>query len=365
MAGGRLLAVSHTGLVAGGERVLLRILEAAADRGWSIVAAVPDGPVVPLLAELGVERCVIPDLMLPAGPRPVAAARLAARTAVAARQIRDQGLAADVIVASGLRALPVLRLARPGAPVVWLAQSVVNTARWRGVLRTSSEIVAVAIAVSNAAADSIGTRRFPVEVVWNGTPWPVDAALAEPPQPPVAGCAAVLTPWKGQDVLLEAAARLVHRDLVVELLGDGFFKDQAYVARLRRRAAQPDLAGRVRFEGHVEDCLPFMRRWSVAVVPSVEPEAGPLAALEAMSVGVPLVATDHGGPREIVGDAGLLVPPSDPAAMAEALETLLGDPGARRRCGTAGRRRIEMGYSADRQTAIMLDIVESTAGARV
>jgi len=365
MSKGTLLAVSHTGLVAGAEHVLLRLLAAAADRGWRVAAAIPEGPLDQRLSKLGVDPVRIPHLMLPAGAPPVALARLSARTALAARELRHHALGADVIVAAGVRALPALRLARPRAPVVWLAQSVVGSARWQRVLRACEGVVTVAVAVSGAVAESLGPTRFPVELVWNGTPWPVAPARREPPDPPVIGCAAVLTPWKGQDVLLEAAARLEHRGVVVELLGEGFPKDGAYVARLHRRAARPDLDGRVRFVGRVEDCLPYMRQWSLAVVASVEPEAGPLAALEAMSVGVPVVASDHGGPAEILRGAGLLVPPGDPDALATAIETVLDDPDARRRFGTAGRRVIAENHALDRQIARMVGVVERAAGVPV
>lgn len=359
--GPRLIAVNHTGLVSGAERVLLRALEAAHARGWSASAIVPEGPLVTELSKIGVPSEPIPDLMLPDGPRAVAASRLAARTVAAARKIRAHAGDADVIVAAGVRSLPAMRLANAPAPVVWLAQGVVDRPRWRRLVAACGAQVDLAIAVSQAVADSIGGGRIPVTVVRNGTPWPVAPAPPHAPQPPIIGCAAILTSWKGQDVLLDAVARLRRRDVVVELLGGSFPKDGAYVAELRRRAAQPDLVGRVQFAGHVDDTLAHMRSWTIAAVPSVDPEAGPLSALEAMSVGVPVVATNHGGPPEIIGDAGILVPPRDPVALADALAVLLEDAERRASCGRAGRRRIASGLTLDRQVDALLDAVEGIA----
>ena len=232
-------------------------------------------------------------------------------------------------------------------------------------LSFSERAVDSAVAVSGAVGTSIGDRGFPVQVVWNGTPWPVAPAPADPPQPPVVGCASLLTPWKGQDVLLEAVARLGRPDVTVELAGGAFPGDEPYREALVRRSNQPDLAGRVRFLGKVDDALDRMRQWTVAVVSSVEPEAGPLVLLEAMSIGVPVVATDHGGPPEVLGDAGLLVPPRDPAAMAEAIRALLDDAALRRRCAQAGPRQVARDLSLDAQMDALLDFVLSRAGVTV
>jgi glycosyltransferase involved in cell wall biosynthesis len=150
----------------------------------------------------------------------------------------------------------------------------------------------------------------------------------------------VLTPLKGQHVLLDAVGRLARTDVVVELMGGTLPSDASYEAELRRRAARPDLLGRVKFLGHVADPLARMRGWTVAVSASVEPESGPLSALEAMSIGVPVVATGHGGVVEVLHDAGLLVAPDDAAALAGALQRLLHDDALRRRCRDAGPRLV-------------------------
>jgi len=165
----------------------------------------------------------------------------------------------------------------------------------------------------------------------------------------------VLTEWKGLHVLLEAMTRVKQSDAVLELMGVAHPKDGAYAAALEQRAAEPDLAGRVRFLGFVADPLARVRDWSVAVSASIDPEAGPLTALEAMSVGVPFVATDHGGVTELLGDAGLLVPPGDVDALADAISRLLDDPELRARCRAAGPPTIVARHLtvADQRAAIL------------
>ena len=358
----RLLAVNHTGLVSGGEEVLLRMVARAGQRGWQTTVAAPTGPIVTRASEVGAGWLPLPDLMLPSGPLPVAAARFTARNVVAARRIR-RAPNVDVVVASGVRVLPVLRLTGARAPVVWLVQSMVDRGRWRMLVGACRPVVDTAVAVSHAVADTIASAGFSVTVVPNGTPWPVEAASADPPVPPLVGCAAMLTPWKGQDVLLDAVARLERKDVLVELMGGSYPKDGGYVESLRRRAARPDLVGRVRFLGHVEDPVARMRTWTVAVSSSVDPEAAPLSVLETMSVGIPVVATDHGGPPEMIGDAGLLVPPRDPSAMAAAIHRLLDDADLRRRCAQAGPTIVASNFQLDRQIDALVDVIVEAVGA--
>ena len=358
----RLLAVNHTGLVSGGEKVVLRLLARANERGWETMIAAPEGDIVERAAEVGSGWLPLPDLMLPGGPVPVAATVFGARNLLAARQIRRTA-SPDVVVASGMRVLPLLRAAAPSAPVVWLAQSMVDRPRWRLLVRGCAAAVHTAVPVSQAVADTIGPARFDVKVVANGTQWPVAPAPADPPTPPVLGCAAILSPWKGQDVLLEAVARLERTDVVVELMGRCYPKDGAFAELLKRRSEQPDLVGRVRFLGHVDDPVGRMRTWTAAIVASVEPEAGPLSAIEAMSIGIPVVASNHGGPREVIGDAGILVRRRDPEAMAAGIRALLEDDELRRGCARAGPRIVASRYRLDRQIDALLDVVAGTVGA--
>jgi glycosyltransferase involved in cell wall biosynthesis len=102
-------------------------------------------------------------------------------------------------------------------------------------------------------------------------------------------------------------------------------------------AAELRLGERVTFTGET-DPAPWMARLDALVLTSLS-EAQPLVALEAMAAGVPVVATDVGGCREAIGEAGLLTRPRDPRATADALLRIGSDELLRARLGAAGRRR--------------------------
>ncbi|MHB8468480.1 MAG: GT4 family glycosyltransferase PelF, partial [Gaiellaceae bacterium] len=114
--------------------------------------------------------------------------------------------------------------------------------------------------------------------------------------------------------------------------------DGAYAARCVELAERLGLAGRLTFTGETDPAawLPLL---DVVALTSLS-EAQPLALLEAMGAGIPVVATDVGGCRELVAGSGLVVAPGSPRATARALESLLRDPALRARLGAAGRRRV-------------------------
>jgi glycosyltransferase involved in cell wall biosynthesis len=322
-----------------------------------VSCASPDGPFGIQLDDLGVHRVRLPELKLPGGPRPIVAALLAWRNVRAASVLRRACTDADVVLANSLLTLPALTLARPRPPVVMLAHDVIRRASWRWLLRWCRRVVTLAVAVSSSAAGPLRDVGLPVKVVRNGTPWPVDPVADDPPSRPVIGCAAVLTPWKGQDVLLEAVALLRRRDIKVELAGGRLPKDDAYAEALEERVRRPDLEGLARLLGPVADPVQRMRTWTAMVVPSVDPEAGPLAPLEAMSVGVPVIGTDLGGTTEVVGAAGLLVPPRDPGALASAIEHVVDDRALWGRCHSAGPRQIAAGLTLDAQLSSLIAVL--------
>lgn len=357
----RLVAVSHTGLYSGAEIVLERVVLRAAAAGWSVSCCVPPGPMADRLRRAGVAAPVFPELKLPRGPRVLAIARAGARALRAARLLRREARNADVILVNGLLALPAVRIARLRSPVAWIVHDCITAPDAKALLRVCAPAVTVALPVSAAVAGPVEAAGITSSVIHNGTPWPVEPAVPDEKNPPIVGCNALLTSWKGQSVLLDAVAMLRRQDVEVELLGGTFPKDGPYQAVLVERAARDDLAGRVRFLGHTSDVLATMRRWTVAVSASVEPEAGPLSVLEAMSLGIPVVATAHGGAPEILGDAGMLVSPGDPVALAGALDTLLTDSALRDQVRQSGPAQVAAHFQLEAKLDEVLAALEGTA----
>lgn len=363
-SGGRasLLAVNHTRLYSGAERVLARMLEAAVDDGWAVMVCAPDGPLTDTLGRAGVDVVTIPELKPGGRGRVRALARLAADEVRAGSIIRRAGAGADVVLVNGLMALPAVARARPSAPVCWLVHDVPVRRSLRAVAHLTAPVVDAAIAPSEQAALFPRSLRIPTTVSANGTPMPASPAPVDRPEPPIVGCNAAITSWKGQDVLLDSVARVPGARL--EIMGTPFPGDESFDRSLRCRASAADLAGRVEFLGHVSEPLERMRSWTICVSPSVEPEAGSLVLLEAMSLGLPLIATDHGCAPEYVGPAGVLVPPRNPEALATAIADLLGDADRRSQLGVAARVRVEAEYTLERSRQRFLEVIRRLAGDR-
>lgn len=169
-------------------------------------------------------------------------------------------------------------------------------------------------------------------------------------------CSGRLTARKNVDLLLEAFARACARTSAPAGAAAGAREDPAAPARpplllllgdgplrgaLEARAARPDLAGKVRFEGFRDDVPRWLAAADLFVLPS-RLEGLPNALLEAMATGLPALATDLGGCREAVvpDESGLLVPPDDARALEDGLVRLLDDAGLRARLGAAAARTI-------------------------
>ena len=182
-----------------------------------------------------------------------------------------------------------------------------------------------------------------------------------------------VAPEKGQHVLAAAAALLAERGLrpVVAMVGPRGRCLRASRARARRRwreleALVPKYAERVAAGGAGADVRLLgalapaeVRRLLAAadvfVSPSLAPEPCGLPVLEALAMDLPVVATRGGATPELIGDAGILVPPGDHAALADALEFLLSSPGARE--ALAVRARAEASRHSWDATAGQLEAV--------
>jgi glycosyltransferase involved in cell wall biosynthesis len=303
--------------------MMLRLIEIALVRGHPVCVICPAGDLARRLPA-DVEHVRIDELDL-GGRSGLARLRAAfallsrwRRTAATIREVVEPNSA---IIVNSLMALPAARLARISGGVVWLMHDTIADSQQRLVIRFGRRSIRRAVAVSPATAESVRPLGIQPVVSPQGVdvrPMRADSAVADSP---VVGIMGVLTPWKGHRVLLQALERLPQARC--EVAGSAFYGDQSYADELQRLAMEPALAGRVEFLGHV-DSVSTMQRWQALVSASTSPEAGPLVALEAMSVGVPVIGTDHGGCAWLLRDgAGILVPPDDSEALARAIETVL------------------------------------------
>jgi glycosyltransferase involved in cell wall biosynthesis len=167
--------------------------------------------------------------------------------------------------------------------------------------------------------------------------------------------AAMLRPEKAHDVAIEALARLADQRPHLRLLvvGGGPTDDPAGTRpQLERQAERLGVAARVRFAGRRGDVSDVVAACDVALLPSAG-ENLPLAVLEYMEAGTPVVATTVGGVPELIDDGvhGLLVPPGDPVAMAEAIDRTLRDRDAAAARARAARERRRTEFSWDRIAA--------------
>jgi glycosyltransferase involved in cell wall biosynthesis len=181
---------------------------------------------------------------------------------------------------------------------------------------------AEAVAADTERRERVGGGK--VEVVYNGLPEQAFAAVSSADvetADPVVLCVANLRGCKGHRYLLEAMGRLQRdgRPCTLLLAGEG----------QERQSLECQAAGLridVRFLGQCHDVRPLLARADVVAHPSLR-EGMSNAVMEAMAAGRAVVATDVGGTPELLAGRGLIVPPADPAALAEAIGHVLSDHG--------------------------------------
>lgn len=200
------------------------------------------------------------------------------------------------------------------------------------------------VTVSRSAREDV-IRDFEVspdrvDVVHNGVDQDLFVPLSHIPRVPgrLVTVASSAQASKGIDRLLEAVAKLrtERPDITLSVIGKGGVGEQ-----FQRSLDRFDLSGSVTSHGRVETLrmVELLAEAEVAVVPSLY-EGFSLPAVEAMSCGLPVVATTGGALGEVIGDAGVTVPPGDAGALALEIGRLLDDLDARRRLGDMGRRRV-------------------------
>jgi glycosyltransferase involved in cell wall biosynthesis len=282
-----------------------------------------------------------------------------ARLALILRQRRPQ-LLLNWSAKTHLYGAPAAVLAGMSRRVVWWQHDI--PAR-RGIDVLATLLPARAIGTTSRSAAQAQALLFPrrptftvhagIAPASRAAPSPATpGAFERPTGAVVVGIVGRLQPWKGQDRLLRAHALLRARGLHVHSLivgGDAYGLSPRYARSLPQLAERLAIADSVTFAGQVADAGPYIERMDVLVNAS-EPEPYGIVLLEAMSRGVPVVAVDAGGPRELIEHqrTGMLASSGAPEALAHALEPLLRSPELRHTIAAAARARFEEEFTDER-----------------
>jgi glycosyltransferase involved in cell wall biosynthesis len=358
-------------LVTGGvERGTVEVAAALAAAGWKSVVASEGGPMAREIERVGALHVALPL----ASKNPFTMRGNVERLAQLIKRERI-----DIIHArSRAPAWSALGAARrTGCHFVTTFHNAYGDGSWlkrryNAVMATGERVIAISRFVAEHAMSVYGVPPEKLRIVERG----VDFSRFDPERTspervirlarewqlpdgvPVVMLPGRLTRWKGQRVLIDAIARLVDRELCCVLLGSG---ERRYRQELLDAIAGQGLGGRFQM---IEDCRDMAAAYMLAdvvVSASTRPEGFGRVIAEAQAMGRPVIATDHGGAREIVleGETGWLVAPSDAAALAAAIAGALSLEGAERAAlAQRGIAHIRAHFSTERMTGLTLGVYE-------
>jgi glycosyltransferase involved in cell wall biosynthesis len=357
----RIAFVDHVGVLGGGEVALGNLVAALDRRQWEAIAILGgDGPLRQRLEAAGarVEILALPpvlsrirqgEITLAAQLHPM---RLLSGVLYAGRLARHLRAArVDLIHANSLRACLLAGMAGrlSGIPSVWQMHSVVGTsimaprglALIRGLARRWPSHV---ICNSRRTAQDFDVPPGRLSVIPCGVDSRRFSANGRHPGNHLRiGMIARFASIKGQHVFVEAAALLArrHPDTEFVIAGAPLFGEWSYAAEVRATADRLPNRDRIHFPGFVDDVPALLHTLDILVNPSTLPEGLGQVVIEAMMAGKPVIASAAGGPVDVIEHrrTGLLVPPGDPRALADALEAMVANPGETRAMGERGRQR--------------------------
>lgn len=346
------------------------------------IVACPDGPLARRVEKLGIETSGIRGTDGSLRLHPIGTPRAILQMSRAARQVRRLAAhtEADLIHANSIRA-GLIATAAASQPTVVHVRDCLPPGRASALsLRAISRADAL-IANSEYTRSTLEPHSSSARVVHNAvhlsrfenvrlTPAEARLRLGLDKRGPVLAVIAQITPWKGQDDAIRIASELIasYPKLKLLIVGSPKFTNKAtrynntaYFESLGKQVRARSLTESVHFMGERDDVPQILRAVDLVLVPSWEEPFG-RTIIEAMAAGVPVAATNVGGPPEILGETGcgLLLPPRQPTTWAAAINRLLAQP---ERLSEMGRRSKEITrgrFAIERHVRKVIDVYQDT-----
>jgi glycosyltransferase involved in cell wall biosynthesis len=353
----RVVYLDHVAQMSGGEIALLRLLPhltrvdahvilgedgPLADRMRASGVAVEILPLAPRVRTLRKDRVLSPR-RLPIGAM-VSAGLYSVRLAKRLREIKPD-LVHSNSLKSGVYGSVAARLA--GVPLVWHVRDRIARdylppgAVW--LIRAMTRYFAAEVIVNSASTMQTLRRDSEPAIIHSVLPevldpQPVSPVRSNSPERPTFGMIGRVAPWKGQHVFLEAFARAFpDGQEQAAFVGRAMFGEDAYEEQLHRLAARLGVADRVEFRGFRENVWAELSGFVVVVHASITDEPFGQVIIEAQAAGKPIVASNGGGPAELITDGvdGRLFEPGDIDGLSAILRELATDPAQRQRLSQA------------------------------
>lgn len=346
-----------SGDLGGGQRIALTTAKALLERGWGLAVIAPsDGESVEAFSALEAQI----EITGPIRTFDVAQIARVRRFLIRTRAICTYTHSVpthEVVVGLAARSAGTRLVLHRHIIGSFSSSSTIRlfqTGLWRYILRRADEIVSVSDQVREQLLDVAGVESH---LVPNGTPV-VDVGSHKDRAEVVIGSVARIDPNKRVEDLIDAAAIVCGSEPLARFVLVGGGLGDEYERSCRERVTRLGLQQRFVFVG-ARDGREAIADFDVFVLPSVL-EGHPLALLEAMSYGKPVVVSDIPGHRETVTDRvhGRVVRPRDPVAIASAVIELVRSPPLREAWGDAGAERVRQEFSEDRMVRALVSVVD-------
>ncbi len=366
-----ILYLDHTAELGGGELALIGLIKNL-DRSKfePIIVLCTEGPLVEKFQSIGIEPVVLPISSDVSGTRKDAitggslaklkvvwaTVRYAGKLSKFIRQNR-----VDILHANSLKADIIGGIAgrMAGVKVIWhirdrieddyLPSKVVLLFRW-----LADHLPHFIIANSHATLETLHLQHRPAQAIYSGIDLPEIFDTPADLNQPVIGLVGRITPWKGQHIFIDAAAKVIQTfpDAKFQIIGAPLFGEEDYLEQIKIQAEKLNISSSIEFLGFRKDAQALLSKMSIVVHASTTGEPFGQVVAQGMAAGKPVIGTNGGGVPELIVDGitGVLVPMGDSAAMAQAICSLLTDPVRCKSMGEAGRKRAAEKFTAETTT---------------